>query len=44
MFVPLPSALALYRTVARIRAFEERVATRFRGGDIHGFVHVSLGQ
>jgi TPP-dependent pyruvate/acetoin dehydrogenase alpha subunit len=36
--------LALYRTMARIRAFEERVAARFRGGDIHGFVHVSLGQ
>jgi TPP-dependent pyruvate/acetoin dehydrogenase alpha subunit len=39
-----PDELALYRTMARIRAFEERVATHFRGGDIHGFVHVCLGQ
>lgn len=34
----------LYRTMARIRAFEERVGRHFRGGDIHGFVHVSIGQ
>lgn len=36
--------LARYRTMARIRAFEERVAVRFREGDIPGFVHTSLGQ
>ena len=30
--------------MARIRAFEERVGERFRDGDIHGFVHVSIGQ
>lgn len=35
---------SLYRTMARIRAFEERVGRHFRDGDIHGFVHVSLGQ
>jgi TPP-dependent pyruvate/acetoin dehydrogenase alpha subunit len=34
----------LYSTMARIRAFEERVAKHFRDGDIHGFVHVSIGQ
>jgi TPP-dependent pyruvate/acetoin dehydrogenase alpha subunit len=34
----------LYETMARIRAFEERVAKHFRDGDIHGFVHVSIGQ
>jgi TPP-dependent pyruvate/acetoin dehydrogenase alpha subunit len=34
----------LYRTMSRIRAFEERVARRFRSGDVHGFVHVSIGQ
>lgn len=34
----------LYRTMARIRAFERRVAKHFREGDIHGFVHVSVGQ
>jgi TPP-dependent pyruvate/acetoin dehydrogenase alpha subunit len=32
------------RTMARIRAFEERVARRFREGQIPGFVHVSIGQ
>lgn len=32
------------RTMARIRAFEERVARRFRDGEIPGFVHVSVGQ
>jgi TPP-dependent pyruvate/acetoin dehydrogenase alpha subunit len=34
----------LYRTMCRIRAFEERVGRRFRDGDVHGFVHVSIGQ
>src|SRR4051812_986921 len=33
-----------YRTMARIRAFESRVAHHFRAGDVHGFVHVSIGQ
>jgi TPP-dependent pyruvate/acetoin dehydrogenase alpha subunit len=36
--------LERYRTMARIRAFEEAVGERFRGGDIHGFVHTSIGQ
>src|SRR4051794_34695215 len=30
--------------MCRIRAFEERVGQRFRDGDVHGFVHVSIGQ
>jgi TPP-dependent pyruvate/acetoin dehydrogenase alpha subunit len=30
--------------MCRIRAFEERVGRRFRDGDVHGFVHVSIGQ
>ncbi len=30
--------------MARIRAFEERVGRHFRNGDVHGFVHVSIGQ
>jgi TPP-dependent pyruvate/acetoin dehydrogenase alpha subunit len=30
--------------MTRIRAFEERVAQHFRAGDVHGFVHVSIGQ
>jgi TPP-dependent pyruvate/acetoin dehydrogenase alpha subunit len=32
------------RRMARIRAFEERVARHFREGEIPGFVHVSIGQ
>lgn len=38
------ASLSLFTTMVRIRAFEERVARHFRRGDIHGFVHVSLGQ
>jgi TPP-dependent pyruvate/acetoin dehydrogenase alpha subunit len=34
----------LFTTMCRIRAFEERVGRRFRDGDVHGFVHVSIGQ
>jgi TPP-dependent pyruvate/acetoin dehydrogenase alpha subunit len=33
-----------FRLMARIRAFEERVGRHFRDGDIHGFVHTSIGQ
>jgi TPP-dependent pyruvate/acetoin dehydrogenase alpha subunit len=32
------------RAMARIRAFETRVARQFREGNIPGFVHVSIGQ
>lgn len=32
------------RTMSRIRAFEEQVGRHFRGGNIHGFVHTSIGQ
>jgi TPP-dependent pyruvate/acetoin dehydrogenase alpha subunit len=32
------------REMARIRAFETRVARQFREGNIPGFVHVSIGQ
>lgn len=39
-----PTREALFETMARTRAFEERVAFHFRHGAIHGFVHVSLGQ
>jgi TPP-dependent pyruvate/acetoin dehydrogenase alpha subunit len=35
---------ALHRTMARIRSFEKRVAKHFRDGNIHGFVHLSIGQ
>lgn len=32
------------RTMARIRAFEEQVGRQFREGNVHGFVHTSIGQ
>ncbi len=37
-------ATSLYRTMARIRAFEERVARLYADGLIPGFVHLSIGQ
>jgi TPP-dependent pyruvate/acetoin dehydrogenase alpha subunit len=40
----LERLLGRYGTMARIRAFEEAVGRRFRDGDIHGFVHTSIGQ
>jgi TPP-dependent pyruvate/acetoin dehydrogenase alpha subunit len=40
---PVP-LVELYVTMARIRAFELRVAELYRDGEIPGFVHTSLGQ
>ena len=34
----------MYRTMLRIRAFEERVSKEFAAGRIPGFVHVCIGQ
>lgn len=36
--------LELYRTLYRIRRFEERVESLFRAGKIPGFVHLYIGQ
>jgi len=38
------TALALSETMIRIRAFEDRVGQLYRGGEIRGFVHTSIGQ
>lgn len=38
------SAVDMYRTMARIRAFEETTEKLFLGGEIPGFVHLSIGQ
>jgi TPP-dependent pyruvate/acetoin dehydrogenase alpha subunit len=38
------SLLELYASMARIRAFELKVAELYRDGEIPGFVHTSLGQ
>ncbi len=42
--VDVEQLLALFRKVCEIRAFESRVSTLYRDGEIPGFVHVSLGQ
>ena len=36
--------LRLWRTMVRIRAFEERLRTEYRAGHVPGHVHLSLGQ
>ncbi|MBI2526039.1 MAG: thiamine pyrophosphate-dependent dehydrogenase E1 component subunit alpha [Candidatus Rokubacteria bacterium] len=36
--------LAIYRMMQLIRRFEERVAECFAGGEIPGFIHLSVGQ
>ncbi|HET7367811.1 MAG TPA: thiamine pyrophosphate-dependent dehydrogenase E1 component subunit alpha [Gaiella sp.] len=43
---PLDAALgaALLRAMWRIRAFEERVGQLTRAGEVHGLVHLSIGQ
>ena len=38
------SALAIHRTMVRIRVFETRVTELFAAGKLPGFVHTSLGQ
>ncbi|HTR75229.1 MAG TPA: pyruvate dehydrogenase complex E1 component subunit beta [Solirubrobacterales bacterium] len=35
---------AMYRDMSRIRRFEETAAEMFRGGEIPGFLHLSIGQ
>lgn len=40
----LETALSLYETMVRIRLFEERVGALFAGGELPGFVHLSIGQ
>jgi len=34
----------MYRTIVRIRRFEERAEALFQGGKLPGFVHLSIGQ
>ncbi len=42
--LPKARAMAMYRTMHLIRAFEERVAVAFAEGEIPGFIHLSVGQ
>ena len=36
--------IAMYRTMVRIRVFEERVSKEFAAGNIPGFVHLYIGE
>jgi TPP-dependent pyruvate/acetoin dehydrogenase alpha subunit len=36
--------VSIYRTMATIRSFEERVAREFRTGEVPGFVHMYVGE
>jgi TPP-dependent pyruvate/acetoin dehydrogenase alpha subunit len=40
----LELAVTLYEQMLRIRRFEERVSELFAGGELPGFVHLSIGQ
>ena len=42
--LPTDSLVEAYRRMALIRAFEERVSGLYRGGEVPGFVHLSIGQ
>jgi 2-oxoisovalerate dehydrogenase E1 component len=42
--LPTDDLLAAYQRMALIREFEERVSGLYRGGEVPGFVHLSIGQ
>ena len=42
--LPTDSLVEAYRRMALIREFEERVSGLYRGGEVPGFVHLSIGQ
>jgi len=44
MAIAKEKLISMYRTMVRIRIFEERVAKEFAAGNIHGFVHLYVGE
>jgi pyruvate dehydrogenase E1 component alpha subunit len=44
MQIPNEKLIDMYRTMVRIRTFEERVSKEFASGNITGFVHVYIGE
>ena len=38
------TVLGMYRTMCRIRYFEEAAAAKYKDGDLPGFIHLSIGQ
>jgi TPP-dependent pyruvate/acetoin dehydrogenase alpha subunit len=44
MQIPNEKLIDMYRTMVRIRMFEERVSKEFASGNIPGFVHIYIGE
>jgi len=44
MELPGDKLIDMYRTMVRIRAFEEKVAKEFASGNVPGFLHLYVGQ
>lgn len=44
MTIEKENLIDMYRTMVRIRAFEERVSKEFAAGNIPGFLHVYIGE
>lgn len=44
MHIPGQKLVEMYRTMVRIRLFEERVSKEFAAGNIPGFVHLYIGE
>ena len=44
MQIPNEKLIDMYRTMVRIRTFEERVSKEFASGNIPGFMHVYIGE
>lgn len=44
MDIPKEKLIEMYRTMVRIRFFEERVSKEFAAGRIPGFVHIYIGE
>ena len=44
MAIAKEKLIGMYRTMVRIRTFEERVAREFAAGNVPGFVHLYVGE
>jgi pyruvate dehydrogenase E1 component alpha subunit len=44
MEIPKEKLLQMYRTMQKIRQFEERIRDLFKAGQIPGFIHASIGE
>ena len=44
MAIEKEKLIDMYRTMVRIRTFEQRVAKEFAAGNVPGFVHLYVGE